>query len=285
MNIKRAFLGLTAALLMPALAMAGNGGPATFVVDFNFDDDNPMDPASVAHISCNGGLPLTSEQDVVHGSVITFVLDFPAEGAGTTDCDIWVDGVSGYTAAYNASGASVPSDDSAGCHYSEVDNDDENFCDVDMEIDPVTVFVTKDWEIDNLGSGDNTVETDIYIEASSDDPIEGGHDCYNGMSCVNLHFDGPMTDTASFQVTPVDGKTTVFLYEDIVDSAVESRNTCGNIFEGKKGKVTVYPGQGASCTFTNTVFFEGIPTLNQYGLAIMALLMLGVGFVGFRRFV
>ena len=49
--------------------------------------------------------------------------------------------------------------------------------------------------------------------------------------------------------------------------------------------VTVHPGQGASCKFTNTVFFEGIPTLNQYGLAIMALLMLGVGFVGFRRFV
>jgi hypothetical protein len=33
------------------------------------------------------------------------------------------------------------------------------------------------------------------------------------------------------------------------------------------------------------VFFEGIPTLSQYGMAIMALLMLGVGFVGFRRFV
>jgi hypothetical protein len=36
---------------------------------------------------------------------------------------------------------------------------------------------------------------------------------------------------------------------------------------------------------TNTVFYEGIPTLNQYGMAIMALLMLGMGFVGFRRFV
>ncbi len=47
--------------------------------------------------------------------------------------------------------------------------------------------------------------------------------------------------------------------------------------------------QGASgvdeCTFTNTAYFEGIPTLNQYGMAIMALLMLGVGFIGFRRFV
>jgi hypothetical protein len=34
------------------------------------------------------------------------------------------------------------------------------------------------------------------------------------------------------------------------------------------------------------VFFEGggIPTLNQYGLILMALLMLGIGAVGFRRF-
>ena len=42
---------------------------------------------------------------------------------------------------------------------------------------------------------------------------------------------------------------------------------------------------GAACTMTASVFFEGIPTLSQYGLAIMALLMLGLGFVGFRRFV
>jgi hypothetical protein len=44
-------------------------------------------------------------------------------------------------------------------------------------------------------------------------------------------------------------------------------------------------GNGASCTIINTVFFEGIPTLGQYGMAILALLMLGVGFVSFRRFV
>ncbi|MBT8060186.1 MAG: IPTL-CTERM sorting domain-containing protein [Gammaproteobacteria bacterium] len=32
------------------------------------------------------------------------------------------------------------------------------------------------------------------------------------------------------------------------------------------------------------MFFEGIPTLSQWGMALMALLMLGVGLVGFRRF-
>ena len=39
------------------------------------------------------------------------------------------------------------------------------------------------------------------------------------------------------------------------------------------------------CTITNTVFFEGIPALNQYGMAILTLLMPGLGVVGMRRFV
>ena len=44
-------------------------------------------------------------------------------------------------------------------------------------------------------------------------------------------------------------------------------------------------GNTITCTVTNTfVFFEGIPVLNRYGLALLALLMLGIGVIGFRRF-
>jgi hypothetical protein len=43
-------------------------------------------------------------------------------------------------------------------------------------------------------------------------------------------------------------------------------------------------GGSSSCSITNTVFFEGIPTLSPLGMAFMAMLMLGVGLVGFRRF-
>ena len=46
----------------------------------------------------------------------------------------------------------------------------------------------------------------------------------------------------------------------------------------------VSSAEEVSCTFENTLFFEGIPTLSQYGLAILVLLTLGVGMVGFRRF-
>lgn len=42
-------------------------------------------------------------------------------------------------------------------------------------------------------------------------------------------------------------------------------------------------GGSASCTITNTVFFEGIPTLSRWALGILAVLMLGTGLVAFRR--
>ena len=94
--------------------------------------------------------------------------------------------------------------------------------------------------------------------------------------CVMLTFSGEGTRTVA--VTPEVGGTDVYISEDNQDSAVVVTNDCG-------GMVTVSPGDASeSCTYTNTVFFEGIPTLNQYGMAILALLMLGVGFVGFRRF-
>ncbi|HMB58569.1 MAG TPA: IPTL-CTERM sorting domain-containing protein [Xanthomonadales bacterium] len=70
-----------------------------------------------------------------------------------------------------------------------------------------------------------------------------------------------------------------WVVETVYDSGVEVDNDCG--FDS----LQISAGVGGSCLITNTVFFEGIPTLSQYGMAILALLMLGLGFVGFRRFV
>jgi hypothetical protein len=69
-----------------------------------------------------------------------------------------------------------------------------------------------------------------------------------------------------------------YAYESGTASSVE-------VDDSDCDEMEVFVGSGDGCTIINTVFFEGIPTLSQYGLAIMALLMLGVGFVGFRRFV
>ena len=66
--------------------------------------------------------------------------------------------------------------------------------------------------------------------------------------------------------------------ERVFTDAVEIDNPCRN-----DQSLTI--GETAHCTLTNTVFFEGIPTLSRYGLALLALLMLGVGLIGFRRLV
>jgi hypothetical protein len=76
------------------------------------------------------------------------------------------------------------------------------------------------------------------------------------------------------------GDSSCSVDERVFDSSVDSNNGCGTF------SIAATDAPGAhDCTITNSVFFEGIPTLSQYGMAIMALLMLGVGFVGFRRFV
>ncbi|HMB60313.1 MAG TPA: IPTL-CTERM sorting domain-containing protein, partial [Xanthomonadales bacterium] len=93
------------------------------------------------------------------------------------------------------------------------------------------------------------------------------------------------TSDAEFNADVVpdwDGGTACWVLETVYDSAVEVNNGCGsNPFPG----MNVELAGGDSCTVVNTVFFEGIPTLSQYGMAVLALLMLGLGFVGFRRFV
>ena len=52
---------------------------------------------------------------------------------------------------------------------------------------------------------------------------------------------------------------------------VEAENECA-------GYATLSAGEKHRCTIYNSVFFEGIPTLSQYGMAIMARLLLAAVF-------
>jgi hypothetical protein len=92
----------------------------------------------------------------------------------------------------------------------------------------------------------------------------------------------PQGPTVFWHVLPFvekTNRTSCWATENVFDSSVDSDGGCA----GRTYLDAANPT--GSCTITNTVFFEGIPTLSQYGMAIMALLMLGIGFVGFRRFV
>ena len=294
MNLKRAFLILlTAAIIMPGIALAQDVPPPVttrFLVEKAFEDGNPGEVKVT--ITCNTGIPLTQSAMISFDDPVAFVVEemiiIDVGDEGATQCEIVEEtGTSGYDAHYEANDLDSP----VSCLFVAGANllPDANFCDILNVAEPVTVAVTKEWILE--GAVGEELDTDISILARSDGFIVDGYACGWDANedpiewCKALYFDGPASDTDTLQVVPTFLGTVVHLFEDIYDSAVESSNNCGNGYDGMQGWVTVYPGQGNSCKFTNTVFFEGIPTLSQYGLAIMALLMLGVGFVGFRRFV
>ena len=73
------------------------------------------------------------------------------------------------------------------------------------------------------------------------------------------------------------GHTICYVSEPDQESIVEMSSGC------EWGVAADYGGSDQSCTILNTVFLEGIPTLNQYGLLLISVLMLATGMVALRR--
>jgi hypothetical protein len=151
-------------------------------------------------------------------------------------------------------------------------------CDIYNTLNQVQIDVTKVWIDDHPEFNNPTFAKAKWncYNVQFDEYRDGFFGC-DGDECGNLHFYGTLS-TDNFSVYPDwDGSTYCSVEERVFESGIESNaSTCSHL--------VVTPGVGNACTITNTRFYEGIPTLSQYGLAILALLMLGVGMVGFRRF-
>jgi hypothetical protein len=288
MNLKRAFIILIAAmLLLPGLALA-QSTTVRFAVEKHFTDFNPS--SIEVTLACNTGLPLTQTHPVSQGDAVIFVIE-EVLLSDFVECVISEDGEAGYNAIYNANDVELEDDLSiVGCFYDAggvLDNLDPelNTCEIINTPAEVPVIITKLWDFE--GAGGDEIDTLATVWIASETDIDGGEPCGElednlgeggDLNCRQLTFIGPDPDPQIVLVKPEWDGTNVYIFEKIIDSAVESENGCD-------GMVEIFPTEGASCIIHNTVFFEGIPTLNQYGLAILAVLMLGVGFVGFRRFV
>ena len=146
----------------------------------------------------------------------------------------------------------------------------------------MTVVIEKEWIFAGASQGGTSPFYQLILWCDSEivggDPyFDGGTSSPSGIPVYWYKaFNGSGSDTFTALVIPDYPTSSCYVDETIIDDTVEVDNGCGNL--------VVSVGNGDSCTITNTVFYEGIPTLNQYGLAILALLMLGVGMVGFRRF-
>jgi hypothetical protein len=286
---------------------------ATFEVYKIFKDGNDVTPVTLM-MQCNNGLPtqqevtITPPETPIRGNYqAKFVVT--KFSPGSMDCTVTEKGTPGYTASYRCGligdltttcddgDASLldPIGGDGPCTYTDVDTDNTagpamHYCTINNYPDPVEVAVTKDWVM--AGAESQAVEEITDITIMCDGEIVGpsdsspGYDYYlkskNGSSKFTAK-DIEGDDVITVDVIPNFPESDCYADENIRNSAVEKTSTCGD--RSDPGMTISAAGGGDSCTLTNTVFFEGIPTLSQYGLAIMALLMLGIGMVGFRRFV
>ena len=264
MNIKRAFLAATAALMVPGLAMA-QLAPTTFPTTVTFT--NGATGSIDVTVTCNSGNPLTQTASITEASGVEFVVQELDIANPAFTCDVTLDGLTeGYT---------TPTVCSFGEGIDQTPLAASNPCDFEADPEPNIFSVTKAWEGDvtdvNTVSFHDLTCTNASLTGNGDiGPIV--------LNDIEVAFEGTIP-VAIYPAPDTTAVCTVIEDEGRLDSAVETDQGCAD------GTSFTIGSGDAGCTITNSVFYEGIPTLSQYGMAIMALLMLGVGFVGFRRFV
>ena len=265
-------LTCTTGTISPSSALLGNGETQVFVIS-----QIPIGTDNVCTVT-----------ETIPGNYDAYYLCDPTNG----EDQCWLDG---RPPPWDIEDLSTTS-----CSFGNIQEGDVGACAVYNSPTPVDVDVTKVWE--EFGAAQGDFDLDVRLSITCDDAlgIVGGTSYGGGTWYATTYLrdgSGDYDDedgdyigegTATFEVTPEwfpmaadpDDQefTECYVNEDASDqSAVEVDNDCLDI--------EVAAGMGDECTITNTVFFEGIPTLSQYGMAIMVLLMLGVGFVGMRRIV
>lgn len=253
----------------------------TFLVSKSFTDGANPTEVDVS-IDCTTGFILDQTKTISETKSVEFVVT--SFNSGTLNCVITEEDLDGYTATYDPLGPGVYDND-GGCNFQAIEDGADHLCHIVNDADFVDVEIEKVWVID--GSGGEAVDTSYRLTLYCDALIaEGSEYCQGGgglekpvgvngyyQYCKNFYGDD--SDVFVAEVQPQYPSSNCWVTEQVYDSSVEIDNGCANL--------EISAGSGDSCVITNSVFFEGVPTLSQYGVALMALLMLGMGFVGFRR--
>jgi len=256
----------------------GEEGRATFTVQSRFVDNNNITPVTL-NLSCNTGLILDQSKTVQpnEGLAGKFEVSFVVSSIGSTplNCTVTQNAPFGYTPSYTCLGESdcVEAQSTTSCSFSNVASGTDNLCQVQSTPNPVPFTVIKQWlfEAEEIGEVEYA---NINFECQN---VYDGDGVVDGNTMRwNWSVSGNAERVASIQ-PDFRGDTSCRATESNTFSAVEATNGCAD-------GIPVLIGDSArSCTITNTVFLEGIPTLGDYGRWLMVLLLLGVGLVAVRR--
>ncbi len=220
-----------------------------------------------ATLSCNAGLPLEQTFEISEAAGVNFTMtDLPFTTAGT-ECEITVsDPGNGYNVAGSANAGQAA--DSCVFDVSNFATDGMNTCAFVADPIPTALLIETDFEGADSPTIDEGFTTTLECTNVSADAV-------GPYGTVSVDFVDIPAASVNWYAAP--GTTSECTVELMPDSDAVQSDECAFSF--------VLGDAAGGCTVVGTVFFEGIPTLSQYGMALMALLMLGVGFVGFRRFI
>jgi hypothetical protein len=192
------------------------------------------------------------------------------------NCAIWESALPGYTPEYDCPSDSCTTGvEGAGpCYFPGVKANQQDLCLIINEVDPVELTVTKEWLYERE---ENALEDDADIELYCSDVFDGVGQTNGKVMRWSWLFDGNPASHVAAVYPDFEGNTKCWTEEHIKSSAVETESTCSY-------PVSIAVGDDKrTCTVTNTVFFEGIPTLSQYGLILISALMLLTGLIAVRR--
>lgn len=255
------------------------GDYATFVVRKQFADGNNVTPATF-NFKCTSGTVTNPSRTIFPEDMgfgpyqISFIVDdLPS---GEVACEIEEAPVTGYTPQYEceSEGGCSTNEGAGPCTFQSVTDAQQGLCVVSNELDPVEITVTKEWFYEGAESiPEQSARVYLYCQNVAD----GDGEADRNLMRWDWEFEGSTDGKVATLYPDFGGETACWTEEQHLLSAIESESTC-------EEPVDVLPGDSNfDCIVTNTVFYEGIPTLNPYGLALILALIMMTGLVSVRR--
>ena len=256
----------------------GNGQIAEFKVQKQFVDENDQTPVTL-NIRCFTGVPLEQSLTVLpnDGPFGNFEVKFIVEEFedGTLNCEVWESAPENYSGSYECFSEGNCEIVDSMCVFDGVNMGQDNLCTIRNYPDPVLITVTSEWLYD---SEEYVPEDSVIVDLICRNVFDGDGEPENGSMRWTWTFDNDSPDQVATVHPDWEGSTDCRIETQPGNSAVESTSSCSEW-------TPILLGDGPlTCTVTNSVFFEGIPTLNQFGLLLLSLLTLFAGTIALRRF-